>query len=281
MKYLLIPIFLLLFFSCKNKTADQQEDKIYSRHLQREVKLTIINTPIPEDKEALNLLFLNDGQDLKVMRLKEIIDSLYKAGLIQPLLVVGIDAGDRLQEYGVAGKPDFEKKGSRASYYNAFIDKELYAFVKKRAGVRKFKSVAIAGWSLGGLSAFDIAWNNADKIDKVGIFSGSFWWRDKSASDSSYSDEMNRIVYVTIKAARRKPSTKYWFFTGSLEETSDRDKDGIIDVQDDTEDIRLLLIEKGLARKEEMPLVIDRLGKHDLATWSKQLPGFLLWAFGR
>jgi enterochelin esterase-like enzyme len=267
--------------SFSNNQRGQQEDEIYSRHLQRPVKLSIINTPIPNDKSELNLLLLNDGQDLPALRIKEIVDSLYEQKRIQPLLIVAIHAGDRMQEYGIAGKPDYEQRGSRAGFYNSFIDNELLAFVKKKAGVRKFNSVAIAGWSLGGLSAFDIAWNNSDKIDKVGVFSGSFWWRDLRANDSSYSDEKNRIVIATIKASRRKPSTKYWFFVGSQEETSDRDNDGVIDVQDDTEDVRLMLIEKGLANKDEMPLIVDRLGKHDLATWSRQMPDFLIWAFGK
>ncbi len=49
-----------------------------------------------------------------------------------------------------------------------------YIHSKRKAAIRKFKSIAIAGNSLGGIVAFDIAWHNADKIDKVGVFSGSF-----------------------------------------------------------------------------------------------------------
>ena len=81
-----------------------------------------------------------------------------------------------MQEYGVAGYPDYQNNGTAAEKYAAFIDDELYPFIKKRAGVRKFNSITIAGCSLGGLSAFDIAWDHADKIDKVGVFSGSFWY---------------------------------------------------------------------------------------------------------
>ena len=281
MKCIFYTLLILTLFSCKGKSSTQQEDEIYSRHLQRKVKLSIINTPIPDDKTQLNLLLLNDGQDAGSMRVKEIMDSLYQKNLIQPLLVVAIHAGDRMQEYGISDKPDYEKRGGRASFYNSFIDNELYAFIKKRAGVRKFKSIAIAGWSLGGLSAFDIAWNNSDKIDKAGLFSASFWWRDKDTKDSSYSDEKNRIAYSLIKASRRKASTQYWFFAGALEEQSDRDNDGIIDVVDDMEDIRDLLEAKGLGRKEDMPMIIDPLGKHEISAWSKQLPTFLIWAFGK
>src|SRR4051812_3293627 len=148
-------------FSCKNKIK-QQEDKIYSRHLQEHIKLTVISTPLPEDKTALNLLLLNDGQDADQFRIEEILDSLYNKKLIQPLVIVAIHAGDRMQEYGVSGLPDYKGNGSKADKYASFIDNELYDFVKKKAGARKFNTVAIAGCSLGGLSAFDVAWDNAD-----------------------------------------------------------------------------------------------------------------------
>lgn len=281
MNKLLALFITILALCCKRKSSNQQEDELYSRHLQRQVKLTIINTPIPDDKSQLNLLLLNDGQDLSKMRVKEIVDSLYAAGRIKPLLVVAIQAGDRMQEYGISGKPDYEKRGSKADHYNSFVDNELYDFIKKKAGVRKFNTVAVAGWSLGGLSAFDIAWNNTSKIDKAGIFSGSFWWRDKDSNDSSYSDNKNRITISTIRASRRKAHTQYWFFAGGLEETSDRDKDGSIDVIDDTQDVLNTLIEKNLATKQNAPFIIDPNGKHDLETWSRNLPGFLVWAFGK
>jgi enterochelin esterase-like enzyme len=265
---------------CKSKIK-QRDDKLYSRHLQREVKLTIVNTPMPDDKSTLNLLILNDGQDLVQLRVKEIVDSLYKKELIKPLLVVGVHAGDRSQEYGVANHPDFMKRGGKADHYDAFINNELYPFAKKNATVRKFSTVAIAGFSLGGLSAFDIAWNRADKIDKVGVFSGSFWWRDRDTQDPAYLDENNRIMHNKLKASRKKPGLKYWFYAGGKEEEGDRDKDGIIDVVDDTKDLVSIIKNKNVSLPEDMLYVEDPNGKHDQASWSRQLPGFLIWAFGK
>ena len=274
-------VLLIVLVACQQTQPKRQEDAVYSRHLQRKVALTIIHSPLPDDKNQVNLLLLNDGQDIDQMRLVPLLDSLYADGRLQPLVVVAIHAGDRMQEYGIADRPDFMKRGSKAKHYNDFVDNELMPFIKKQSGIRKFKSVAIAGWSLGGLSAFDIAWNNSNKIDKAGIFSGSFWWRDKDSNDSSYSDEKNRIILAKMRAARKKPDTQFWFMSGSLEESSDRDKDGIIDVQDDIEDLRFLLMERGLVSKENLPYTIDKLGKHDMATWSRNLPDFLIWAFGK
>lgn len=273
-------LLLLLTASCKSKIK-QQDDELYSRHLQRQVKLTIISTPMPDDKNELNLLLLNDGQDMGQFRIRDIVDSLYRKGLIKPLLVVGIHAGDRMKEYGVAEYPDFMKRGDKAAYYDAFINNELYPYAKKKATVRKFRSVVIAGCSMGGLSAFDIAWNRADKVDKVGVFSGSFWWRDKDDKAADYSDEKNRIILTKLNASRKKPGLKYWFYAGDKEEAGDRDKDGIIDVVDDTKDLIELIKNKNVCLPDDITLNEDATGKHDYQSWSKQLPGFLIWAFGK
>ncbi len=273
-------VLLVTAFSCKSKIK-QQDDEIYSRHLQRHVKLTVIHTPMPDDKTELNLLILNDGQEMGQLRIKDIMDSLYKKKLIKPLLIVGVHAGDRMKEYGVAGYPDFLKRGDKADQYDAFINNELYPFAKKNATVRKFKSVVIAGSSLGGLSAFDIAWNHADKIDKVGVFSGSFWWRDKDDKAADYSDEKNRIIFTKLKASRKKPALTYWFYAGGKENNSDIDKDGVIDVIDNTKDLMELIKNKNVCLPDDIRFTEDANGTHDPETWSRHLPAFLIWAFGK
>jgi len=277
---LILVLWLITALGCKSKIK-QQDDELYSRHLQRHVTLTIINTPVPGDKTELNLLILNDGQEMGQFKVKEIIDSLYSKKLIQPLVIVGVHAGDRMKEYGVAGNPDFLKRGDKASHYDAFINNELYPFAKKNATVRKFKTVVIAGCSQGGLSAFDIAWNRADKIDKVGVFSGSFWWRDKDDKAVDYSDDKNRIMHNKIRSSRKKAALKYWFYAGGKEEESDRDKDSIIDVIDDTRDLVEVIKNKNICLPEDIRFVQEPNGKHGYESWSKQLPAFLIWAFGK
>ncbi|MFZ1785150.1 MAG: alpha/beta hydrolase-fold protein [Ferruginibacter sp.] len=277
---LTIVLLLVSAIGCKSKIK-QQDDEIYSRHLQRQVTLTIISTPMPDDKSDMNLLIVNDGQEMGQFGMREIVDSLYKKKLIKPLLIVGVHAGDRMQEFGVSGHPDYLKRGDKADHYDDFINNELYPYAKKNATVRKFKSVAIAGCSLGGLSAFDIAWNRADKIDKVGVFSGSFWWRDMDDKNAGYSDDKNRIMLAKIKASRKKPALKYWFYAGGKEEDSDRDKDGITDVVDDTRDLIDLIKSKNICLPDDIRFVYDANGIHDYGSWRQQLAAFLLWAFGR
>ncbi|MBC7850055.1 MAG: hypothetical protein H7Y31_09970 [Chitinophagaceae bacterium] len=271
-------IILFFLFACNNR-SEQQSDEIYSRHLQRKVKLAIIHSS--KETESMDLLLLNDGQDMPELGLREIVDSLSDAGSIHPLLIVGIEAGDRQQEYGISGIPDYANRGSRADKYNAFVNNELYPFIKKKTGVKKFHSVSIAGWSLGGLSAFDIGWNYSDRFDKVGVFSGSFWWRDVDSGDSTYSNDKNRIAYARAKSTRKKKFPQIWFYAGQLEEQSDRDHDSVVDVIDDTQDVRNILISRGLTTEAKSPIVIDPGGRHDLATWKKHFPTFLVWISGK
>jgi enterochelin esterase-like enzyme len=268
---------LMLTISCKQ--VKESDDTLYSKHLQRNIKLHILHTPAPSDHSLFNLLILNDGQDMNKLRVRESMDSLYKAGKILPLVIIGVEAGDRMQEYGVTDKPDYLNRGGRATFYDAFINNELYPYAKKQSGVRKFQSFVIAGCSMGGLSAFDIAWNHPDKISKVGVFSGSFWWRDKPSEDSSYSDEKNRIMYSKLKASRKKPGLQYWFYAGAAEEKGDRDKDSIIDVIDDTKDIINLLEKKNVVTREGISYQELPNGIHDYKSWSEVFPEFLMWAF--
>lgn len=278
MKQLSFAIVLIFFIMCKS-AIKEQNDKVYSRHLQRQVELSILSTPAPDDKNTFNLLILNDGQDLEKMRIKQTVDSLYKKGLLKPLVVVGVHPSERMQEYGVAGSPDYQGNGSSAEKYSKFIDDELYPFIKKRSGVRKFSSVGMGGWSLGGLSAFDIGWDHNDKIDKVGIFSGSFWWRDKDSGDSAYSDDKNRIMLNKITSSHKRLHPQFWFYAGGAEETADRDHDGIIDVQDDTRDlINILKIKKSIS---DIVYLEIKEGKHDQDSWSRIFPAFLIWAVGK
>ena len=278
--HVLFLISLVILCSCHSKIKERK-DQVYSRHLQKHVSLTVISTPVPDNKGDFNLLLLNDGQDISKMRVREIVDSLYTRNLIRPLIVVGIDAFDRIQEYGVSGMPDYQGNGASAEKYAGFVTGELLPFVKKRAGVRKFQSITIAGCSLGGLSAFDIAWDNADKIDKVGVFSGSFWLRDKDSRDSSYSDQKDRLIINKIRASRKRPHLQYWFYAGGNEEKADRDKDGIIDAIDDTKDLMDLIKTKNVADPGSITYVEEKEGSHDYASWSYVFPRFLTWAEGK
>ncbi|MEJ7671190.1 MAG: hypothetical protein WKF59_00315 [Chitinophagaceae bacterium] len=74
---------------------------------------------------------------------------------------------------------------------------------------------------------------------------------------------------------------KYWFYAGRDEEKSDRDKDGITDVVDDTQDLIDLIKSKNVATDNDIVYIEIKQGKHDYASWSKVFPEFLIWAVGK
>jgi enterochelin esterase-like enzyme len=263
----------------KLKNIYLEQKKIRSFYLKRQV---VVDFYLPSNSEPgeLSLLFINDGQDLGKMGFKNILDELMTTSQISPLLAVGIHAGERFSEYGTAGIPDYKKRGEKALAYQQFLIKELLPNVHIRYKIESFKSQGIAGFSLGGLSAFDIAWDNPEIFSIVGAFSASFWWRAKDLEDG-YNEDTDRIMHQKIKTGTFHPGQRFYFTTGSLDETADRNNNGVIDSIDDTMAIISELQHLGYNKERDTRYINYEDGKHDVETWAKAMPVFLLWAWGR
>lgn len=250
---------------------------IESVYLQRTVTIDIYVPNDIEDPSQLTLLLLNDGQDLPEMNLAAIVDSLLATHQIQPLICVGIYAGtDRRQEYGTAHILDYEGRGQKAAAYQQFIVQELLPHIHITYCVEKFRSIAIAGFSMGGLSALDITWNHPDIFSAAGVFSGSLWWRTKNLGNN-YNDDTDRIMHQQIRKGIYQPGLRFYFTTGSLDETADRNNNGIIDSIDDTLDVIEELKKKGYSIAYDIKYINYEEGRHDVATWAIAMPQFLLW----
>jgi enterochelin esterase-like enzyme len=247
--------------------------------LKRIVDVDVIVPHNYQQLERLPMLVLNDGQDSKAVRVKESIQELHKRKLIQPLIVVGVRAGDRLKEYGVSKNPDYLKRGTYADRYARFIITELIPYINDHYPVDiKHAKNTIAGYSLGGLSALDIIWNHRSPFKQVGVFSGSLWWRRVSYEDG-YTDD-DRIIHQAIKNGHYKKGLRFWFQTGLLDERADRNNNGIIDSVDDTLDLIAELIKKGYRPYRDISYYEMKRGRHNPDTWRIAMPRFLRWAFG-
>jgi enterochelin esterase-like enzyme len=261
-------------------TISENKITINSETLGREVVCDVLTPDELDATHPLNLLLLNDGQEAESLEIKGTLQNLYNSNSIKPLVIIAIHAGDeRLQEYGVAGKPDFKKRGSKAGLYTEFIKDELLSAIAELFPSATFEITAFAGFSLGGLSALDIVWNNPGLFNKVGVFSGSLWWRSKELG-KGYTDA-DRIAHTMINSTQSKPGIKLWLQTGTNDETADRNKNGIIDSIDDTIDLIKDLEAKGYKRPDDIRYVEIVGGSHNTETWAKAMPKFLAWAFGR
>ncbi len=246
-------------------------------------RLVKVDFYFPPTSTALNysphLLLINDGQDLVTMKFEDIIDKLYKDKEISPVLCVGIHcSADRRQEYGTIGVPDYMGRGSKAGLYEKFVLNELIPFIRKESGFQNFSDLSFSGFSLGGLSALDLVWAHPELFTNAGVFSGSLWWRNVSQDDPAFVEENHRIMHQKIKAGKYITHLRFFFETGTLDETADRNNNGIIDSIDDTISIISDLEDLGY-RHENIAYVELKDGKHDVPTWARAFPYFLKWAF--
>jgi enterochelin esterase-like enzyme len=252
-----------------------------SQALNREVSLDIY---LPTDyakypQRQYPLVIFNDGQDLPKMQFREILAKLYRKKYIPELIVVGIHASsERIHEYGTAYTADYMGRGAKAGHYKQFITNELLPYLSNKFRVNsQTRQTVFAGFSLGGLSAFDIAYDLPHIFGVVGVFSGSFWWR---AYPSPPNDpDAGRIMLGIVQSGRNwDGSQRFWMQCGGLDEQEDRNNNGVIDAIDDTRDILAALSNKGTEMHAMHYLELPN-GRHDQATWAEAMPDFLKWAF--
>ena len=272
----------------EDMTADRtsntlvKEYIISSVHLCRDVIVDFYLPPQTAADAELNLLLINDGQDLRTMKFEDILERLNDTRQIRQLVCVGIHCGkDRKNEYGTAKVLDYKGRGARAILYNQFVFEELLPFIRSTLSIYSFREKSFAGFSLGGLSALDIVWNHPQEFSKVGVFSGSLWWRDKDQDDADFNEETDRIMHRQIRETKNKaPWLKFFFEVGTLDETADRNNNGIIDSIDDTVSLIDELEKKGYDRTTDIRFVELNDGRHDVDTWARSFPEFLEWGWG-
>ncbi|MBO9571319.1 MAG: esterase [Chitinophagaceae bacterium] len=229
-----------------------------------------------EGNSEMSLLLLNDGQDVEKMNLQAMMKTVKK-----PLLIAAIHCGpDRKNEYGMSAMPNADGFGAKAHLYEQFVISELLPFIYSRFGHFVFKETAFAGFSLGALSALDISWNNPAVFLRVGVFSGSLWWRSVQKDDKEYNQDLHRIMHVQVRNSEYRPGMKFFFECGEQDEWEDRNKNGVIDSIDDTIDLMRELVRKGYREGRDIMYLQVPDGKHDVASWAGAMPVFLNWGWG-
>jgi iron(III)-enterobactin esterase len=253
------------------------EKAIFSEHLHRFVSLSVILPPSYQSDCPYRLLLCNDGQDFAALEMASVLYWLQTEHVIEEIVVVGIHADhNRLQEYGTAVKPDYAQRGSLAAATTDFVINELLPFLSSEYNTQK-QNIVYAGCSLGGLMALDIAWNHPNYFSRVAVFSGALWWRQKAIEDGY--NNADRIMHSQIRSSPNKPNLSFWFQAGTLDESSDRDGDGVIDSIQDTLECIAELEQKGYRWGKDIAYVEVKSGQHNTGTWAAVMPQFLKWAF--
>ncbi len=253
----------------------------YSRILGRKL-VFIWSAPQNYKDLVLPVLLMNDGQDYAAMSLAKILYSAFHDPGIRPFLYIGIETNrQRIQDYGVSSGADFKGRGANAGKYSQFILKEFIPFLKKEFKLSsETEDWVYFGMSLGGLSAFDIVYTHPEQFGKAAVFSGSFWWRNRAYQRNDMADR-SRMILDIIKRGTYHPHLAFWLQCGTADETADRNKNGIIDSIEDTQDVIRELQEKGYSFPGDITYVEIQGGKHDPGTWASVFPATIRWAFGK
>jgi|JI10StandDraft_1071094.scaffolds.fasta_scaffold538444_2 enterochelin esterase-like enzyme len=249
--------------------------------LNRDVQLDVYLPPDydAETRHVYPLVLFNDGQDLPRMDFQGILAEQFSSKKLPPFIAVGIyTSNERQREYGTARQPDYKGRGDKAGTYTAFIIAELLPFLYRHYRLSDLsEDRAIAGFSLGGLSAFDIGWANPQIFGTIGVFSGALWWRWSHVKPED--PDADRIMHHIVQQTQVVDKNQYfWFQCGTLDEADDRNNNGVIDSIDDTLDLMKALRHKGFHEESMRYLEIED-GHHDPETWGKAMPDFLGWAF--
>jgi len=236
------------------------------------------------------VLYMNDGQDISALNFKLLMENVIADSSTEKFIVVGIDASsNRLNEYGTTDTSgntiicysSIGQIGTKSKEYSKFVTEELVPYINQNYRVKtEPENTSFMGSSLGGLSAFNIAWMNPEIFGRIGVFSGSFWWRGNSGSNPS-GEQINqaRIMHKHVRESTQRVGMKFWFEAGTNDEADDRDKDGIIDAIDDTKDLMHELQVLGYKESTDYFYTEVAGGQHNQATWSTVLPDFLIWNY--
>ena len=132
------------------------------------------------------VLYLQDGQNLfdrqraaygVTWKADATAERLILAGRLPPLLLVGIDnTAERENEYSCRRDPR-EKSGGGGDFYGRFLFEEVKPFIDReyRTAADR-KHTGLAGSSLGGLIALELAKRHHDQFARCAALSPSLWW---------------------------------------------------------------------------------------------------------
>lgn len=257
-----------------------EQHTILSDYLEREVTIDVYLPAEINKPEQLSLLLINDGQDLLTMQFDTLLGELITNNEVSPLVCIGIHCGpERKMEYGTAYAADYKGRGASAGLYTKFIFEELLPFIRKTYQAPSFRDKSFAGFSLGALSALDLVWNHANEFSRVGVFSGSLWWRRKGYEDG-YDDEKDRLMHLQVRKGDYYPWLQFFIECGTEDEKEDRNNNGVIDAIDDALDLIVELKAKGYTDQHIRYMELEG-GTHDVESWAKAFPEFLKWGWGK
>lgn len=247
----------------------------HSRHLPEDRDIIVYLPPGYEESPGSRypVLYLHDGQNLfdaetafqgQEWEADETADALIHAGLIEPIIMVGIynSGPTRVDEY-TPMRGAYGHEGGKASFYADMIIEELKPFID--AAYRTLPNVGntgLGGSSLGGLVTLYIGLSHPGIFGKLAVLSPSVWWRNGG------------ILRMIRDNPIPEPRPKIWLDTGTAEGSHPAR------ILRDARLLRDLLCRKGWRLGTDLAYMEDHGAYHCERAWGARLPFALRFLFG-
>lgn len=215
-----------------------------------------------EGNQSYPVLYLQDGQNIfdpatsafgKEWRADETADSMIRAGVLRPMIIVGIyNTSDRSDEY----LPWRKNKD-----YQHFLVHTLKPFIDQQYRTRKeAKHTFIGGASAGATLAFIMVWEHPDVFSRAICMSPAF------RNPEGFNDAFNYIP--TVAEGYYKPGKVFIYL-----DNGGRDLDKLLQPGVD-EMIRALTAKKFKAGRNFV-FIKDENATHNEEAWARRLPDAL------
>ncbi|OWU64753.1 MAG: esterase [Armatimonadetes bacterium Cent15-Ar3] len=244
-----------------------------SKVLQNRRNITVYLPPQyrTESERRFPVLYMHDGQNIidgstsyipnQEWRADEAAEALIGAGLIEPIIIVGIDNGgmERANEYlPWKIKMGNSETGGKADLYGTMIIGELMPLINAKYRTKTgANNTGLLGSSFGGVITSYLGITRPDVFGKLGIVSPSVW-------------VSNRALLSAVKPVKNRQ--RIWIDMGT--------KEGAGAVSDAT---ALFDAYKAAGWKagKDITLVIDGNAEHNELAWSRRMMSILTYLFGR
>ena len=216
------------------------------------------------------VVYMHDGQNIfdgstsyipnEEWRADEAAEGLINAGIIEPVIIVGIDnaGADRANEYlPMTVKMGGQSSGGRADSYGKMITEELMPVINSKYRTKVGpKNTALIGSSFGGVISLYLGTTHPETFGLLGVVSPSTW--------------VGNGLDAYVKPLKLKP--KIWLDMGESESpTSVADAKKLFNT----------LISNGWKERKEAVLYIDGHAGHNERAWSGRIGSILTYLFPR
>lgn len=215
------------------------------------------------------VLYLHDGQNLfegatafvpgQDWRVDETADALIRAGLVEPLIMVGVyNTGERRIDEYTPTRDRRHRAGGDAGLYGRMLTEELKPFID-----REYRTLGdpwntgLGGSSLGGLATLYLGLQHPDVFGKLAVLSPSVWWD-------------NRVILKLVRRTEPKPRLSIWLDIGTGEGGK---------TVHDARELRDELVNAGWVPGADLVYAEIPEAGHNEAAWAERVGPFLQFLF--